>query len=66
MQVRINGETRAFDEPLTVAELLERRSLPPKRVAVELNERLLPRTRYAETRLAEGDALEIVTLVGGG
>jgi sulfur carrier protein len=66
MRVKINGEWCEFAAAPTVAELLESRSLRARRVAVELNREILPRARYAETRLAENDALEIVTLVGGG
>jgi len=50
----------------TVAELLKDLGLEPKHVAVEVNLELVPRARHAEHRLADGDRLEIVTLVGGG
>ena len=66
MRVRINGEWQELGDAQSVAGLLEDRSLQPRRVAVELNGRIVPRARYAETLLAENDALEIVTLVGGG
>jgi len=66
MRVQINGQWENFDQALTVAELLEARNLPAKRVAVELNRNLVPRSRHAETTLADNDCLEIVTLVGGG
>jgi sulfur carrier protein len=49
-----------------VARLLEALELAGKRVAVEKNGEIVPRSRYADTRLAEGDALEIVVAVGGG
>jgi len=49
-----------------VAELLDALELSGKRVAVEKNGEIVPRSRYADTRLAEGDALEIVVAVGGG
>jgi thiamine biosynthesis protein ThiS len=51
---------------LTVAELLEELELRPEQVAVELNQRLVARRLRAETRLSEGDQVELVTLVGGG
>ncbi len=64
--VLVNGERRELKSPATVAELLERLELPLRGVAVEVNEQIVPRTRHAEHRLAEGDRLEIVSLVGGG
>jgi sulfur carrier protein len=67
MNVRINGETRALPgAPASVAALLEGLALSGKRVAVELNGEIVPRSRYAETPLADGDRLEIVGAVGGG
>jgi len=66
MRMRINGQWEEVPDAPSVAELLTLRSLPPQRVAVELNRQILPRARYGETRLSENDALEIVTLVGGG
>lgn len=66
MQIHVNGQRREVDAPMTVADLLVSLSLPPRRVAIELNLAILPRARYAETRLSENDSLEIVTLVGGG
>jgi len=66
MRVQINGEWQDLPDALSVGDLLAARSLPPRRVAVELNRDLLPRARYAETRLCDNDAVEIVTLVGGG
>ncbi|MGB2822083.1 MAG: sulfur carrier protein ThiS [Phycisphaerae bacterium] len=66
MRISINGQWEEFSDAPSVAELLESRSLQPRRVAVELNRRIVPRGHYGETRLSENDALEIVTLVGGG
>ena len=66
MRILVNGEWREEDTPLTIAELLERLSLQPQRVAVELNKEIVPRGRFGETSLANEDRLEIVTLVGGG
>lgn len=62
----INGETRAFDALPTVAELLADMGLTGKRLAVERNGEIVPKSRHAETRLAAGDKLEIVVAVGGG
>jgi thiamine biosynthesis protein ThiS len=62
----LNGESRVFDGPLSVSRLLALLGLDNKKVAVERNEEIVPRSRYAETRLASGDALEIVHFIGGG
>ena len=62
----INGEPRRFETDLTVAQLIERLELTGTRVALERNGEIVPRSRYAEQPLAEGDRLEIVVAVGGG
>ncbi|MCA2977481.1 MAG: sulfur carrier protein ThiS [Myxococcaceae bacterium] len=66
MQIVVNGERRQVPEGTTVAALLTALSIEPRRVAVELNERVVPKARHAETTLGEADRLEIVTFVGGG
>ncbi len=62
----INGESRDFPEPLTVAGLLERLGYDRRRVAVEVNREIVPAARHAEQPLQAGDRVEVVTLVGGG
>ncbi|CAN5901643.1 thiazole synthase [soil metagenome] len=66
MTILLNGETREFPEAITVAEALQQLGLRPEQVAVEVNRQLVPRARHAETPLASGDEVEVVTLVGGG
>ena len=66
MQITINGRTESFDCELTVADLLTGRDLAPIRVAVELNEDIVPRKAFADTVIRDGDRIEIVTFVGGG
>jgi len=66
ISVTINGEPKRFDTPLNCAELLAKLDLTGKRVALERNGEIVPRGRFAEQRLAEGDRLEIVVAVGGG
>lgn len=66
IQLSVNGKTRHFEPGANVARLLDALELSGKRVAVEKNGEIVPRSRYADTRLAEGDALEIVVAVGGG
>ena len=66
IEVRIHGEAKRFEAPLSVAELLQRLELPASGVAVERNRLIVPRAEHAQTQLEDGDDLEIVTLVGGG
>jgi sulfur carrier protein len=66
IQLSINGEPRRFSAPVDVARLLKALELAGKKVAVERNGEIVPRSRYAETELADGDRLEIVVAVGGG
>ena len=66
MQITVNGQPRHLADGATVAELLTELRLADKPVAVEVNRELVPRQRHAQHWLAEGDRLEIVTLVGGG
>lgn len=67
MNLTINGEAHAFDTPpATVADLLTRLDLPSEKIAVERNLEIVPRSRYGETALADGDRLEIVHFIGGG
>ncbi|MCU0840674.1 MAG: sulfur carrier protein ThiS [Thiobacillaceae bacterium] len=66
INVSINGRPQQFDPPLVVAELLQRLELAGKRVAVEQNGEIVPRSQHASTPVADGDRLEIVVAVGGG
>lgn len=66
MRVTVNGEDEHLPEGLTVAELIERVGLADQRVALEVNREIVPRSAYADTRLAEGDRVEIVRAIGGG
>jgi len=62
----LNGEQRMLNGPMTVAGLLGQLGLDSRKIAVERNEEIVPRGRYADTRLSSGDALEIVHFIGGG
>jgi thiamine biosynthesis protein ThiS len=62
----LNGETRSFSQALSVAALLDAIGLDRRKVAVERNEEIVPRSLYEQTWLASGDALEIVHFIGGG
>jgi sulfur carrier protein len=67
MQLTVNGTPRTFDPAVrTVAELLRALALEGRRIAVEKNGVIVPKSHYADTRVAEGDKLEIVGAVGGG
>ncbi len=66
MQISINGENRNFDRGLTLAQLLSQLELAGKRIAVELNEAIIPRARHGETLLHDGDKIEIIHAIGGG
>ena len=66
IHLTVNGEDRQFDRDLTVAQLLEAMELAGKRVALERNGEIVPRSRFPEQRLENGDRLEIVVAVGGG
>ncbi len=62
----VNGDPRQFEAPLTCLQLLEQLQLVGKRVALERNGEIVPRSRHTEEILADGDKLEIVVAVGGG
>ena len=62
----INGEARQIKDSPTVAYLIGELGFAGKRIAVERNGEIVPKSRHAETALAEGDKLEIVVAVGGG
>lgn len=66
IQLSVNGESRRLGADASVSQLLESLELAGKRVAVEKNGEIVPRSRYAQTVLADGDRLEIVVAVGGG
>ncbi len=64
--VSVNGEDRSLPSDATVGTLLAAMQLAGKRVAVEKNGEIVPKSLHAETPLAAGDRLEIVAAVGGG
>ena len=67
MQLLINGKPRIFDQPtLSVADLVAALNLVGKRLAIECNGEIVPRSQFAQAQLADGDKLEIVGAVGGG
>jgi thiamine biosynthesis protein ThiS len=66
MKLQINGDERDFTAPLTLSGLVEQLGMKQDRVAVELNRDIVPRDRWLQTTLSDGDRLEIVHFVGGG
>jgi sulfur carrier protein len=66
VEIIVNDQSRNVADGISVARLLDELDLTGKHVAVEVNLQLVPRAQHTEHQLAEGDRLEIVTLVGGG
>jgi thiamine biosynthesis protein ThiS len=66
IRVRLNGKDREIDGDQTVHDLLVALELRPELVVVERNREILPRDRYAEVPVEDGDTLELVHFVGGG
>lgn len=66
MQITVNGQPREVPEGATAAELVELLELTGRRLAMEVNGDILPRSRHDGHRLADGDRIEIVHAVGGG
>ena len=66
IQVAINGETKQVQDGLSVRDLLQALAITREQVAVEINHHLVRRAEFDRTRVRDGDAVEIVTFVGGG
>ena len=66
VRVTINGESRELAGDMNVAMLVEMLGFAGRRVAVEINQAIVPRSLYAQRELAEGDVIEIVQAIGGG
>ncbi len=64
--ITLNGQPRTLPSVATVADVISSLGLSGKRIAVERNGAIVPRSRYAETPVLEGDKLELVAAVGGG
>jgi sulfur carrier protein len=64
--IQLNGDPFELPEPTTVSALLSRLDIDARRVAVELNERVVKKGQYDHTEIKPGDAVEIVNFVGGG
>lgn len=66
IRIVLNGAPREFPATLTFAQLVDELALGGRRLAIERNGEIVPRSRFGETRLAEGDRIEVVVAVGGG
>ncbi|MFV0372044.1 MAG: sulfur carrier protein ThiS [Azonexus sp.] len=66
LTLTLNGSNRQFPAPLSVAGLIDRLGYAGKRIAIERNGEIVPKSQHATTQLADGDTLEIVVAVGGG
>ncbi|MCH2340902.1 sulfur carrier protein ThiS [Pseudomonas sp. NPDC047963] len=66
MHIQLNGERFELPEGQSVADLLQRLELTGRRLAVELNREIVPRSQHAATTLVEGDQIEVVHAIGGG
>lgn len=64
--VSVNGQPCQFEAPLDIAALLQQLELTGKRLAVERNGEIVPKSQHGSTAIADGDRLEIVVAVGGG
>jgi sulfur carrier protein len=64
--VTLNGTPREFPAPLTFSQLLQEMALAGGRLAIERNGEIVPRSRFGEAHLADGDRIEVVMAVGGG
>lgn len=66
MKVTVNGEERSFSAPLSLEALLGELGIDPKKVAIERNLEIVPKSTYAQVTIGDGDRLEIVHFIGGG
>lgn len=66
MQIQVNGDKLALPAGATIATLIKQMALDGKRLAVEINEDIVPRSQHVEFTLSEGDVVEVVQAIGGG
>ena len=66
MNITVNGESRSLDPEASLGQLLEMLGLNGKRIAVEVNRDIVPRSEYEHFKLSDNDTIEIVNAIGGG
>lgn len=66
IELTINGQPQQFESAMNVSQLIEHLALQGKRIAIERNGEIVPRSQFSEQQLIDGDQLEVVVAVGGG
>jgi len=66
INIHLNGRPQQFDQPVTVERLIHQLGLTEKRLAVEINRQIVPRSTYTSHQLQDNDQVEIVQAIGGG
>ena len=66
MNITVNGESRSLEPGTSLGELVENLGLEGKRIAVEVNREIVPRSEFDDFRLSDNDTIEIVNAIGGG
>ena len=66
MNIQLNGNNQQFEDDLTAAQLVEKLGLQGRRIAMEVNQEIVPRSTYDSYRFQENDRVEIIHAVGGG
>jgi len=66
MQIQLNGEMQDVRDDMSIAELVEELGFAGRRIAVEVNLEIIPRSFHAQHRLQSGDKVEVVQAIGGG
>jgi sulfur carrier protein len=66
MKILLNGQEKSFSTPVTISALLQEMGLSERRVAVEVNREIVPRSRHGEVELKDNDRVEVVFAIGGG
>jgi thiamine biosynthesis protein ThiS len=66
MNITVNGESRTIDPETSLEDLVDTLGLGEKRIAVEVNREIVPRSEYNNCKLSESDTVEIVNAIGGG
>lgn len=66
MKIAVNGENHTLTEPTSLQQLVAKLGLENRRLAVEVNQNIVPRGEYADVHLRDGDMVEIVRAIGGG
>lgn len=66
MIISINGETETINDGIFISQLIEQMQLTGKRLAIEVNKEIIPKSSHADYQIKEGDNIEIVHAIGGG